>query len=264
MKRLGIYLAALCLGYFVCLVGFAAIYSFRHNDFMYTSDMAHVVLNRYRDETLAAFDDSLVDRSRTWHGPDDAQRWVMHVDSVRFCDIRFADDGGVHLKLLVPIESGSARQRLVETLRIDAHIRELTDIYWRPDLFGRVPVIARGAELEGTSGFTNLGTVLLDSVLVAPPKNQMPYRLAHLPPSLEMRLQKLERGERGYPIARPEGWTAFLYFSAVAITTLGFGDVIPSTGLGQAIVITETMLGLALLTGIAACLGAIASKGLPK
>jgi len=38
-----------------------------------------------------------------------------------------------------------------------------------------------------------------------------------------------------------------LYFSAVTITTLGYGDILPNSSLVRALVMTETMIGAIIL-----------------
>lgn len=45
----------------------------------------------------------------------------------------------------------------------------------------------------------------------------------------------------------PEGWQNSLYLSVVTITTLGFGDITPSTELGKLVVSSEPFFGVVLL-----------------
>jgi len=51
------------------------------------------------------------------------------------------------------------------------------------------------------------------------------------------------------------GFLSDLYFSVVTMTTLGFGDVLPSTPLGQALVIVQVVLGYLSLGGLLSILG---------
>jgi len=46
------------------------------------------------------------------------------------------------------------------------------------------------------------------------------------------------------------GWFKYFYFSIVTFTTLGFGDVVPVSGLGEFIVATEVILGYVMLGGL--------------
>jgi hypothetical protein len=50
----------------------------------------------------------------------------------------------------------------------------------------------------------------------------------------------------------PHGQSEFLYFSFVALTTLGFGDLSPSVGLPQALTVIEALLGSVFLVTLVA------------
>ena len=51
------------------------------------------------------------------------------------------------------------------------------------------------------------------------------------------------RSEQFFVQPGPHGQSEFLYFSFVTLTTLGFGDLSPSTGLPQALVAIEALVG---------------------
>ena len=55
------------------------------------------------------------------------------------------------------------------------------------------------------------------------------------------KLQAIERGQLRYPF-----WD-FLYFSAVTITTVGYGDILPGDTTARMLVMTEAMLGVILM-----------------
>ena len=50
---------------------------------------------------------------------------------------------------------------------------------------------------------------------------------------------------------RVEGWTLFdsLYFSVVTLTTVGYGDLAPQTGLGRAFTMMYLFVGIGTLLG---------------
>jgi voltage-gated potassium channel len=50
----------------------------------------------------------------------------------------------------------------------------------------------------------------------------------------------------------PGGGREFLYFSFVALTTLGFGDLSPSEGLPQALTVLEALVGQIFLVTLVA------------
>lgn len=55
------------------------------------------------------------------------------------------------------------------------------------------------------------------------------------------RLDDIINGDYSYPL------TDFLYFSAITITTVGFGDILPNNTYVRSLVMLESLLGLILI-----------------
>ncbi len=70
-----------------------------------------------------------------------------------------------------------------------------------------------------------------------------------LPLDVEERLQTLRRAVNGCPDRIPGLWGRMLYLSAVTITTLGYGDIVPVTSTTRAIVACEAVVGV-LIVGL--------------
>jgi hypothetical protein len=79
---------------------------------------------------------------------------------------------------------------------------------------------------------------LYDSVLVLPVSSQSDYDL-----------QRYVLGARGLPFAIKGSFWRFLYFSVVTITTLGLGDIVPTSSFARLLVGSEAVLGV-LLVGL--------------
>jgi voltage-gated potassium channel len=86
----------------------------------------------------------------------------------------------------------------------------------------------------------------------------MAYNIGLLPESLQNsmvflddfpnRLTAIIEGRRSYPLLD------FLYFSAVTITTLGFGDIVPNNTTVRVLVMFEAFLGLLIVGGLVSLL----------
>jgi hypothetical protein len=248
-----------CLGYLLCLAGCPTIYERCSSDFMYTTDAAQIELDNFRQVTLKKFDDSLVVSTRDTVGSVPVNGWKIYVRAVRLEDISFAEKNRTRLEWSVPIVAQARCTPTPVIVPISVTFGSWSDRKHMPPLEG-IPVVAHLALVEGAEEFPGLASAFLDSVITPDWLGSRLEGGLNIPTSLEYRLRKLELGERGHPIARPEGYWDFLYFSVVTITTLGFGDVIPSTGFGRFLVGAEATLGLGLITIIAGCVGVLMSN----
>jgi hypothetical protein len=76
------------------------------------------------------------------------------------------------------------------------------------------------------------------------------YRLvtaAKVPRSVGERMDALDSAQRGFPRHLSGIFWRMLYFSAVTITTVGYGDIVPLTGTTRALVGFEATVGIVLL-----------------
>lgn len=68
-----------------------------------------------------------------------------------------------------------------------------------------------------------------------------------LSPTQKTHTAALVRTEQGFPAFVEGTFGRMLYFSAVTITTVGYGDVVPLTGLSRSLAALEATLGIVLL-----------------
>jgi hypothetical protein len=61
------------------------------------------------------------------------------------------------------------------------------------------------------------------------------------------RIMRLNKAFQGFPIDVTDKFIRALYLSAVTITTLGFGDIVPITSLSRIIIIIETISGIIII-----------------
>lgn len=138
---------------------------------------------------------------------------------------------------------------LVGAAVVFAILRDIFHTLWHPSGFGglsrsifravwrlsRTPRLRRrGPELAGPIALVAVVVVWTGSVIVG-------FALAYLP----LLSDAFRSGQPGEPTADPG--TA-LYVSAVAVGTLGLGDIVPTSGLMRAVVPFEALVGFLLLT----------------
>ena len=56
---------------------------------------------------------------------------------------------------------------------------------------------------------------------------------------------------------RPDNWMTTLYFSVVTLTTLGYGDIVPTSAMARIVTLVEVITGYMMLGGL---LGIFANK----
>jgi hypothetical protein len=68
-----------------------------------------------------------------------------------------------------------------------------------------------------------------------------------VPKSLADRVSEFVQAANGFPSSVDGNWCRMMYFSVTTITTLGFGDIVPLTGVARALVALEAILGIVLI-----------------
>ncbi len=81
-----------------------------------------------------------------------------------------------------------------------------------------------------------------------------------LSPLVQSRINAYLLADSGFPSGASGNFFRMLYFSAITITTVGFGDIVPITPLARSLVASEAVLGV-ILVGL--FLNGIARRSLP-
>jgi hypothetical protein len=68
-----------------------------------------------------------------------------------------------------------------------------------------------------------------------------------VPPTQHEEIRSFIEGYEGFPHGVPQTFGRMLYLSAITITTVGYGDVVPLTGTARTLVALEATLGIVLL-----------------
>jgi hypothetical protein len=107
---------------------------------------------------------------------------------------------------------------------------------------GKAPVISRFLTLDDKGPLDQF----LANFLIT--KAQIEKKIQKVDFSLD-EYKKLERysvGVAGDPTSISGGWWRMLYFSAIVITTVGFGDIVPMTNIARLCCALEAVLGIIL------------------
>ncbi len=168
--------------------------------------------------------------------------WSVNVRDVEFRSIRIEKEGRLSLLVTFPIipRDGAIRIahfRLIIPAQPDDSVRTSPTDDWRDT---RVLTIEGGESLP-----------IDRSSLMAPfacheiwfwPSNMV---CLHRP--ISHRLIALEAASRGFPAEVRGSFSRMFYLSAVTITTVGFGDIVPLTPAARVAVTTEAIVGIVLI-----------------
>jgi Ion channel len=75
----------------------------------------------------------------------------------------------------------------------------------------------------------------------------LPYGFIVLPFTVRQRIDAFRAASAGFPSAASGSFPRMLYFSAITITTVGYGDILPITPLARALVASEAVIGVVLI-----------------
>jgi hypothetical protein len=75
----------------------------------------------------------------------------------------------------------------------------------------------------------------------------LPLGFVVLPLTVQERITAFLAASAGFPAAVSGSFSRMLYFSAITITTVGYGDILPITPLARALVASEAVIGIVLI-----------------
>jgi hypothetical protein len=233
--------------YILLIPLFATIYFLYDGDFYHTTIQYERVLDTESDKLLSELHQAFIESFRSVHESDHAviDGWVMNVGSVSFyslgitkdtvsfgmvgrffSDERFPREVLVSRRLTIPLRTSISR--------VDPGTGEMRDCRWiaiEDDsigvLAGRKPLPLRQLFVSPlTNGIGPLTRVLCNRRDVS------------------TQLLGLANAKSGFPGELRGSFSRMLYLSAVTITTLGYGDILPRTNRARLLVALEAVLGI--------------------
>lgn len=219
---------------------FAGIYTLHRDDFYHTTVRHEQSYHDLRERIAAELHDAIARAAGAATGQDVVRRGGKAVDPEGILVTRVApDEEGLAVRLLLPV---------VDELRNAAQTRPvgvlLTDAY--------------GLEKRNGEQLTHYYLAVPDSgdpwpvppAALFPGDAAYPSRQAAILPvseALHRDVSIFLDGARGFPSDEENVFWRMFYLSAVSITTLGYGDIVPISNTARWLVSAEAVLGMVLI-----------------
>ena len=228
--------------YLSLTLGFAIWFYLIRLDFAYAHSGSDPVIRAQSWNCRARFDTAMRSRSLRSHPTGivtqgaysfDLSRIQSYLDDVR--------EGTFHVVMQIPFVDETKSPQLVELPVTFAPLR----VHIRSGSAGTAFVNVRLHEFEHNDPRLYGAFPLPRDVFSATPDasgNELVF--LDLDHDALMGLVAYERATRGHPEYLPGAFSRALYFSVVTITTLGFGDIVPTTDRARLSVALEAFLGV--------------------
>ncbi len=229
---------------------FATVYWLLPYQFYHPTAKFEQIVNRKEQDLLFMLHGVIGDSFREAHGADTITdgHWTFGPDTLSLRSIRADEDsiiieasagfresgGGDGVELTVPFSFSFGTDIRVSILRPGASVRSVI-MRIRVDDPGDLPIPVR-----------TLFPFELDPSLQPASWSAEEPKLPIRQPLLDD-LVEFSNAVRGFPSKIAGSYARMLYFSAITITTLGYGDIVPLTDLTRLLVALESVLGLLLI-----------------
>jgi hypothetical protein len=178
-------------------------------------------------------------RTGEWNG------WYIKPAEIRFGSLRFEspDELSVYVTFPMHHDTQNGGTLLIAAFRLKMPIR--------PDHSSREPepggwVHSRLAAIEGA-----IGLPISQRLALAPFTCVRGSFFSDVEVCLDEvannQLSGFALAERGFPSSLSDNYSRMLYLSAITITTLGYGDILPLTPRARTAVATEAVIGVVLI-----------------
>lgn len=226
--------------YLLLIPVFALLYSCNGEGFYHSTAEYEATTIADGDQLLSALQEQIVQTFVDAHGGQVAQKngWITDISTLRLSRLEFPADS-VSFHVYVIFETVSSPKIVSHWKdRIAFHIRTQT-----------------AAQLPGTSSWVDYKQIALPAYahpMAVPSEILFPKfpgeasSTQWLPISLALsqQFQGLYQGRRGFPSRVTGSFGRMFYLSAVTITTLGYGDIVPISTMARILVALEAILGV--------------------
>lgn len=230
--------------YLLAIPVFAFIYTNMPSGFYHSTVKHEAILNDDANKILEGLRNEIVGEfkhengSATWN----TDFWKFNVENIRLFTLK-PDDTKLTFKLRTELdginEMKGAMQSLVATITFDAQVRYAVGFPGSPDrtIYAEPKISPENFPIPPTVLFpAKIGT---GSVV-----SHIPMIAIH--DQLHKEIVGFLQAVRGFPSSASGSFARMFYFSAVTVTTLGYGDIVPITNAARTTVAIESILGIVL------------------
>jgi Ion channel len=224
--------------YLLAIPVFAAIYTLIPQDFYHSTVQYEPTLNSDADKVLMSLRDAVVSDYQDVRGTSAllAQGWVGDVRDLRFGDLQ-PDAHWIGFRVSYDLTRGSPPAQVVNAsvdFRMDMPGAAIRELLPSGDLEYRSVTVVPPSGVSGSAGPTALAVPIpvlgaADLFFGKPSVGQLAPGVLALPQPVDDALVGFWRAARGFPSTASNEFVRFLYLSAVTITTVGYGDIVPLT-----------------------------------
>ena len=231
--------------YLLAIPAFALVYTRMSHGFYHSTVRYESALNAEADKILTGLREEIIVQFREEHGAAriDVADWAFNVEDIRLYALK-PEDTRITFTLRTELSGkgvmAGVRQYAGTDVTIDARIRLAVGFPGAPDC----RIFAE--------------TVVSSDSFPVPPETLFPARIGSLAAAtnktslaISERLHREIVGYlnaiKGFPQAASGSFARMFYFSAVTITTLGYGDIVPITDSARIAVAVESILGIVLV-----------------
>lgn len=232
---------------------FAIIYTLMPQDFYHSTVKYEPTLNSDADKVLMSLRDAVVSDYQVVRGTSvlEAQGWVGDVRDLRFGDLQ-PDVHWIGFRVYYDLTRGSPQAQVTNAsvdFRMDMPGAAIREFLPSGDVEYRQVTVVPPTGVNGSPG--PAGSALPFPVLGAADLFFAKSRLGQAAPGVLALPQPVDdamvgfwRAAQGSPSAVSNEFVRFLYLSAMTVTTVGYGDIVPLTDRARAATALEAVYGV--------------------
>lgn len=238
----------LAFSYLLAIPAFAGIYTAMPNSFFHATSQYESQLNTEEQEILSGLRQSIIDSFLAEYESDapNIDGLIVYINRLQLSSLRYTDTENTEVQFNANFEFGGTNDIQGTEIYVPYNVSFDTKIKYAVELPGNPERKIYAFPEIDKSAFP---------YLVASNKLFVGERLLRDVPQLTLseplhdQITAYINANRGFPSSVSGSFGRMFYFSAVTITTLGYGDIVPITDTTRWFVACESILGI-LLVGL--------------